>query len=197
MQTEICLALQGVLRFGRMKDEGTDTPEITSIMKRNSSGKALEIARMARDMLGGNGISDEFAIARHMVNLEVVIPTRGRTTFMRWCSGGHRRESRPSRDGNSGVLELTDLRKQRRGGPGRARPGCVVAVLRPPLAGDGRTRPAELSATCASPNARRDLRTWRTSFSRFPRGRDRHACRPGPGIVTKEILVGLHRDLFP
>jgi len=72
MQTEICLALQGVLRFGRMKDEGTDTHEITSIMKRNSSGKALEIARMARDMLGGNGISDEFAIARHMVNLEVV-----------------------------------------------------------------------------------------------------------------------------
>jgi glutaryl-CoA dehydrogenase len=72
MQTEICLALQGVLRFGRMKDEGCDTPEITSIMKRNSSGKALDIARTARDMLGGNGISDEFAIARHMVNLEVV-----------------------------------------------------------------------------------------------------------------------------
>src|SRR5215471_19300843 len=72
MQTEICLALQGVLRFGRMKDEGTDTPEITSIMKRNSSGKALEIARVARDMLGGNGISDEFGVVRHMVNLEVV-----------------------------------------------------------------------------------------------------------------------------
>jgi glutaryl-CoA dehydrogenase len=72
MQTEICLALQGVLRFGRMKDEGVDTPEITSIMKRNSCGKALDIARMARDMLGGNGISDEFAVARHMVNLEVV-----------------------------------------------------------------------------------------------------------------------------
>src|SRR4030081_1325749 len=72
MQTEICLALQGVLRFGRMKDEGTDTPEITSIMKRNSCGKALEIARLARDMLGGNGISDEFGVVRHMVNLEVV-----------------------------------------------------------------------------------------------------------------------------
>src|SRR5207244_3385502 len=62
MQTEICLGLQGVLRFGRMKDEGTDTPEITSIMKRNSCGKALEIARLARDMLGGNGISDEFGV---------------------------------------------------------------------------------------------------------------------------------------
>ncbi len=72
MQTEICLGLQGVLRFGRMKDEGTDTPEITSIMKRNSCGKALDIARLARDMLGGNGISDEFGVVRHMVNLEVV-----------------------------------------------------------------------------------------------------------------------------
>jgi len=72
MQTEICLGLQGVLRFGRMKDEGTDTPEITSIMKRNSCGKALEIARLARDMLGGNGISDEFGVIRHVVNLEVV-----------------------------------------------------------------------------------------------------------------------------
>jgi glutaryl-CoA dehydrogenase len=72
MQTEICLALQGALRLGRMKDEGSDTPEITSIMKRNSCGKSLEIARMARDMLGGNGISDEFGVVRHMVNLEVV-----------------------------------------------------------------------------------------------------------------------------
>jgi glutaryl-CoA dehydrogenase len=72
MQTEITLGLQACLRFGRMKEEGTDTPEITSIMKRNSCGKSLEIARMARDMLGGNGISDEFGIARHMVNLEVV-----------------------------------------------------------------------------------------------------------------------------
>ena len=72
MQTEIALGLQACLRFGRMKEEGTDTPEITSIMKRNSCGKALEIARLARDMLGGNGISDEFGIMRHMVNLEVV-----------------------------------------------------------------------------------------------------------------------------
>ncbi len=72
MQTEIALALQGCLRLGRMKDEGTDAPEITSLMKRNSSGKALDIARLARDMLGGNGISDEFGVARHLVNLEVV-----------------------------------------------------------------------------------------------------------------------------
>ncbi len=72
MQTEITMALQGCLRLGRMKDEGTASVEITSIMKRNSCGKSLEIARMARDMLGGNGISDEFGIARHLVNLEVV-----------------------------------------------------------------------------------------------------------------------------
>jgi len=72
MQTEITMALQGVLRLGRMKDEGTAAVEITSMMKRNSCGKALDIARVARDMLGGNGISDEYGVIRHMVNLEVV-----------------------------------------------------------------------------------------------------------------------------
>jgi glutaryl-CoA dehydrogenase len=72
MQTEITLGLQGCLRLGRMKDEGSASVEITSIMKRNSCGKALDIARVARDMLGGNGISDEFGVIRHVVNLEVV-----------------------------------------------------------------------------------------------------------------------------
>ena len=72
MQTEITLALQSCLRLGRMKDAGTAAVEITSIMKRNSCGKALDVARMARDMLGGNGISDEYGVIRHMVNLEVV-----------------------------------------------------------------------------------------------------------------------------
>jgi glutaryl-CoA dehydrogenase len=72
MQTEITLGLQGCLRLGRMKDEGTAAVEITSIMKRNSCGKSLDVARMARDMMGGNGISDEFGVARHLVNLEVV-----------------------------------------------------------------------------------------------------------------------------
>ncbi|HCB44145.1 MAG TPA: acyl-CoA dehydrogenase, partial [Pseudomonas sp.] len=72
MQTEITLALQGCLRLGRMKDEGTAAVEITSIMKRNSCGKSLDIARIARDMLGGNGISDEYGVIRHVVNLEVV-----------------------------------------------------------------------------------------------------------------------------
>ncbi|MEP7456489.1 acyl-CoA dehydrogenase [Phyllobacterium sp. SB3] len=70
MATEIALGLQGYLRLGRMK--GHPPFELTSILKRNSCGKALEIARNARDMLGGNGISDEFPIARHLVNLEVV-----------------------------------------------------------------------------------------------------------------------------
>ncbi len=72
MQTEITLGLQGCLRLGRLKDEGKAAPEITSIMKRNSCGKALDIARMARDMHGGNGISDEYGVIRHVVNLEVV-----------------------------------------------------------------------------------------------------------------------------
>jgi len=72
MQTEIALALQSCLRLGRMKDEGTASPEITSILKRNSCGKALDIARMSRDMHGGNGISDEYGVIRHLLNLEVV-----------------------------------------------------------------------------------------------------------------------------
>ena len=72
MQTEIALGLQGCLRLGRMKDEGIAAPEITSIMKRNSCGKSLDIARMARDMHGGNGISDEYGVIRHLLNLEVV-----------------------------------------------------------------------------------------------------------------------------
>jgi glutaryl-CoA dehydrogenase len=72
MQTEITIGLQACLRLGRMKDEGTAAPEITSILKRNSCGKALDIARMARDMLGGNGVVDEFGVIRHLVNLEVV-----------------------------------------------------------------------------------------------------------------------------
>ena len=72
MQTEITLGLQGCLRLGRMKDEGIAAPEITSIMKRNSCGKSLDIARMARDMHGGNGIVDEFHVIRHLLNLETV-----------------------------------------------------------------------------------------------------------------------------
>ena len=72
MQTEITLGLQACLRLGRMKDEGPVPPEITSMLKRNSAGKALDIARVARDMLGGNGIIDEFGVIRHLVNLEVV-----------------------------------------------------------------------------------------------------------------------------
>jgi glutaryl-CoA dehydrogenase len=72
MQTEITLALQSCLRLGRMKDEGSASVEITSMLKRNSCGKALDVARAARDMLGGNGISDEYGVIRHLVNLEVV-----------------------------------------------------------------------------------------------------------------------------
>jgi glutaryl-CoA dehydrogenase len=72
MQTDIALGYLGVIRLGRMKEKGIASVEATSILKRNNCGKALEIARMARDMLGGNGITDEYGVMRHMVNLEVV-----------------------------------------------------------------------------------------------------------------------------
>ncbi len=72
MQTEIALGLTGCLRLGRLKDEGRAAPEMISLMKRNNCGKALDIARIARDMHGGNGISDEFGVIRHVLNLEAV-----------------------------------------------------------------------------------------------------------------------------
>ena len=72
MQTEIALGLQGCLRVGRLMDEGKDVPEMISLIKRNSCGKALDVARMARDMHGGNGIHDEYHVIRHMINLETV-----------------------------------------------------------------------------------------------------------------------------
>jgi len=72
MQTEISLALQGSLRVGRLKDQGKSTPDMVSLIKRNSTGKALDIARMARDMHGANGVSDEYHVIRHVMNLEAV-----------------------------------------------------------------------------------------------------------------------------
>ena len=72
MQTEITLGLQGVLQMGRLMDLGKCAPELISLMRRNNCGKALEIARLARDMHGGNGISDEFHVIRHVMNLETV-----------------------------------------------------------------------------------------------------------------------------
>jgi glutaryl-CoA dehydrogenase len=72
MQTEIALGLQACLRVGRLMDEGQAAPEMISMIKRNSCGKSLDIARMARDMHGGNGIHDEYHVIRHMINLETV-----------------------------------------------------------------------------------------------------------------------------
>jgi glutaryl-CoA dehydrogenase len=72
MQTEITLGLHACLRLGRLKDEGRDSPEMVSILKRNNCGKALDIARAARDMHGGNGIADEYHVIRHVMNLEAV-----------------------------------------------------------------------------------------------------------------------------
>ena len=72
MQTEITLGLQSVLRVGRLMDEGRAAPEMVSLIKRNSCGKSLDIARLARDMHGGNGVSDEYHVMRHLMNLEAV-----------------------------------------------------------------------------------------------------------------------------
>ena len=72
MMTEITLGLQSALRVGRLMDEGRASPEMVSLIKRNSCGKALDIARLARDMHGGNGVSDEYHVVRHMLNLEAV-----------------------------------------------------------------------------------------------------------------------------
>ncbi len=83
MQTEITLGLQGSLRIGRLFDEGRLSPEMISIMKRNNAGKALDIARVARDMHGGNGIHGEFHVIRHMINLETVNTYEGTHDVMR------------------------------------------------------------------------------------------------------------------
>jgi glutaryl-CoA dehydrogenase len=72
MQTEIAIGLQACLRVGRLKDEGHAQPEMISLIKRNNCGKALDIARVARDMHGGNGVSDEYHVIRHVMNLEAV-----------------------------------------------------------------------------------------------------------------------------
>jgi glutaryl-CoA dehydrogenase len=72
MQTEITLGLHSCLRLGRLKDDGRCPPEAISLLKRNNCGKALDVARLARDMHGGNGIHDEFHVIRHLVNLETV-----------------------------------------------------------------------------------------------------------------------------
>jgi glutaryl-CoA dehydrogenase len=77
MQSEIALGLLACLHVSRLRDEGKASPEMVSLLKRNSTGKALDIARQARDMLGGNGISDEFPVIRHMLNLETVNTLEG------------------------------------------------------------------------------------------------------------------------
>lgn len=77
MQTEISIGLLSVLHLSRMREQGKATPEMVSLVKRNATGKALDIARLARDMLGGNGISDEFNVIRHMVNMETINTLEG------------------------------------------------------------------------------------------------------------------------
>ena len=77
MQTEIAIGLLACLHVSRLREQHLATPEMVSLLKRNSTGKALEIARLARDMLGGNGISDEFNVIRHLLNMETVNTLEG------------------------------------------------------------------------------------------------------------------------
>jgi glutaryl-CoA dehydrogenase len=77
MQTEIAIGLLACLQVSRLRERGLATPEMVSLLKRNSAGKALEIARMARDIHGGNGISDEYGVIRHVMNLETVNTLEG------------------------------------------------------------------------------------------------------------------------
>jgi glutaryl-CoA dehydrogenase len=77
MQSEIAIGLLACLHVSRLREQGRATPEMVSLMKRNSTGKALDIARVARDMHGGNGISDEFHVIRHVLNLETVNTLEG------------------------------------------------------------------------------------------------------------------------
>jgi glutaryl-CoA dehydrogenase len=77
MQTEISIGLLSVLHLSRLREQGKATPEMVSLVKRNATGKALDIARLARDMLGGNGISDEYNVIRHMMNMETINTLEG------------------------------------------------------------------------------------------------------------------------
>jgi glutaryl-CoA dehydrogenase len=81
MMTDIALGMQGCLQLGRLKDAGTDAVEMTSIVKRNSCKKALEISRQCRDILGGNGIADEYHVIRHVTNLEAVNTYEGTSSI--------------------------------------------------------------------------------------------------------------------
>ena len=155
--------LQGCLRLGRMKDEGKAAPEITSIMKRNSCGKALEIARMARDMHGGNGIVDEFHVIRHMLNLETVNTYEGTHDIHALILGraqtGHRRRSDRNR-ADEALRLLPLVRRVPR--PHRAQP-------QGPRAG------ARRSSTCARAQQRADDYLARQSAG--PRAGARHRRR--------------------
>ena len=107
MQTEIAIALQAVLRLGRLMDQGRATPELVSLCKRNSCGKALEVARAARDMHGGNGVADEYHVIRHVMNLEAVNTYEGTHDIHALILGRARPASRRSRPRST--------REQRRG----------------------------------------------------------------------------------
>ncbi|XP_057299479.1 glutaryl-CoA dehydrogenase, mitochondrial-like [Hydractinia symbiolongicarpus] len=104
MLTEISIGLQACLQVGRLKEKGILAPEMVSIIKRNSCGKALDAARLARDMLGGNGVSDEYHVIRHCMNLEAVNTYEGMTSLFFFLEIGVIRASVSGNVGKFGIL---------------------------------------------------------------------------------------------
>jgi hypothetical protein len=134
MQTEITLGLQGCLRVGRLLDDGKAAPEMISLIKRNSCGKALDIARMARDMHGGNGIHDEYHVIRHMMNLETVNTLRRHARHARPDPGPVSRRPGRARERHAGPAVRLGTRggsSQRAGAQGLQRGAGVGTVARP------------------------------------------------------------------
>ena len=125
MQTEITLGLLGALRLGRLADRAKAAPEAISLMKRNNCGKALEIARIARDMHGGNGVADEYHVIRHVLNLEAVNTYEGTHDIHALILGR-------AQTGNSGIqLTWRAIRRRKATNPAQPKPRAMMTVTKP------------------------------------------------------------------
>jgi glutaryl-CoA dehydrogenase len=199
MQTEITLGLQGCLRLGRMKDEGTASVEITSIMKRNSCGKALEIARTARDMMGGNGISDEFGVARHLVNLEVVNTYEGTHDIHALILGRRRRGLRLSnrRSAPRAAAAAATAARRSAARPGTSRTRVPLRVQRR-RAVPRRCCPVTAAGTSGTATRPRRSRTFPAASAGRPAARtSRCGLRRAAGSTVQDSASSCRGDAHP